>query len=384
MTRRSSNNSPGPDDPSVDTAQCVVDEDQHRRWLEASNALTAEVLSGIGLPVVLTRLASRARELVGADTALIKLTEDLDEVAVEAADGYAADRLRGLTMPRADAYTGRVLQSGEPLQLQEFTLGGVNFGPTVWVVLGSPQRLLGALVIANRPGGAGFSSEVVSQVAAIARQAALALDVTTAQADRQRLAVYADRDRIARDLHDLVIQRLFATGMTLQATASMVVRPGVAERVRQAVDDLDETIREIRAAIFELQSPTITAVPGLRRQLLLAIEEVSAGSSIAPTLQLSGPIDPLVPEVAEHLLAAVSEAVSNAVRHAEATHIGIRVDVAESVALEVTDDGRGMPARPSRSGLRNLEERARSLGGSCAVDSTPHHGTRLRWRVPLP
>jgi signal transduction histidine kinase len=218
---------------------------------------------------------------------------------------------------------------------------------------------------------------------AFAGQAALALRLAEAQRAQHQLALYADRDRIARDLHDQVIQRLFATGMTLQSITRQV-HPPAQPKLHRAVDDLDQTIRDIRATIYALQSPD-DEPPTLRQQILAAVEQATAGSGLEPDLHVGGPVDTIVPpEVADHALAVLREALSNAVRHAKAARVSVSIGVDDRFRLCVTDDGIGVQDAGRRSGLANLSNRALQLGGTFDLSSGPAGtGTELVWDVPL-
>ena len=192
----------------------------------------------------------------------------------------------------------------------------------------------------------------------------------------------ADRDRIARDLHDHVIQRLFATGLLLQSTLRRIPDTAMQERIERAVGDLDTTIREIRTAIFDLH--TTEEDTGLRRRLLDTATEAAAGSAVSPSVRISGPIDTVVPPgVATHAVAVVREAISNAVRHGHAESVTLTVEAGDDLLVDVLDDGVGIPTDVGRNGLRNLEDRARECGGRLSVRPVEPSGTRLTWRVPL-
>ena len=193
-----------------------------------------------------------------------------------------------------------------------------------------------------------------------------------------------DRDRIARDLHDLVIQRLYATGMSLQGAMPLISRPEASERVSSAVDALDETISEIRSAIFSLQARGDAKQHALRAKILDVVEEMSAALGFAPSLRLVGPLDEQVPaEVGEHLLVALREALSNAARHAGASRVDVAVEMGSELVLRVTDNGAGIGPGTRRSGLANLAERAGGLGGRLQITAAEGGGTDLDWRVPM-
>lgn len=205
-------------------------------------------------------------------------------------------------------------------------------------------------------------------------------ELAAAQADRE---VLADRERIARDLHDMVIQRVFAAGLALQATAGMAKHPKVTARLHEVVGELDATIRELRTAIFDLHAaPQRTA--SLRAQILKLTSDAAESLGYAPNVSFDGPIDSTVSEeVAVHLLAVVREALSNIARHARASAAAVTLSTGDELVLEVLDNGRGVGAATRSSGLANMRERATSLGGTFEVADRPGGGTRLEWRVPL-
>jgi signal transduction histidine kinase len=245
---------------------------------------------------------------------------------------------------------------------------------------------MGVLVVTNRIGAPGFADDVVRLVESFAGQAAIALRLSAAAADREQLAVLGDRDRIARDLHDLVIQRLFATGMALEGALRSMQPEAAAERVRRSVDDLDATIKEIRSTIFALQSPAPQAGEGLRTAINQAVQTAAESLGFSPRVTFGGAIDSLVPSnIGEQLIAVLREALSNAARHAEASAVDIEVDADPSrVVLLVRDDGRGISENGRRSGLANLAARARDLGGSFDARAGSGGGTVIEWSVPLP
>ena len=197
--------------------------------------------------------------------------------------------------------------------------------------------------------------------------------------------MFADRDRIARDLHDHVIQRLFATGLQLQSTLRRSADPVMQQRVQQAVEDLDTTVREIRTAIFDLHTTTADDADSVRRRMLDTAAEAAAGSGVSPSVRISGPVDTLVSaEVGAHAIAVVREGISNAIRHGRAQTVVLTVDAGDDLLVEVLDDGVGIDPDAARSGLRNLADRARECGGELKVRPDEPSGTRLSWRVPLP
>lgn len=199
------------------------------------------------------------------------------------------------------------------------------------------------------------------------------------------LRLLQERDRIARDLHDNVIQRLFAAGMAMQGLSSVVRGrdPVAASRIDDIVDEIDATIREIRGTIYGLQHRASAGRAGVRHDILRVLEAERPALDAEPRLRLDGVLDAIHPEVSEHLLATLREALSNVARHAQAANVEVTVEAHDEVVLRVVDDGVGLPeSRPEGNGLRNMAERARLLGGRCRVEAGPHGGTVLEWVVP--
>ena len=261
----------------------------------------------------------------------------------------------------------------------------VDVGPVFYVPLGSADEALGTLIVGRRSDRVGFADDVLRLVESFAAQATVAIRLGNSAADRELVAVLGDRDRIARDLHDLVIQRLFATGMALEGAVRGITPPEAADRIRRAIDDLDATIREIRTSIFALQSPAPAAGEGLRTAVLQATRAATESLGFEPEVVFRGPVDTLVPgPIAEQLLAVVREALSNAARHAAASSVIVTVEAEpDVVCLTVTDDGKGLAPGGRRSGLANLARRARDLGGSFDARPGDDGGTVVEWRVPI-
>ncbi|HEX6312397.1 MAG TPA: GAF domain-containing protein [Acidimicrobiia bacterium] len=367
----------------------LYDESRVRlRFQEAATEVVSTVLGGLASDDVLDLVARHTRDMAGADVVTIVVPIDDSTLLVRAADGPLADQLRGEAFARDGSISGDVLTSGatevidnlskdERREQPLVTLGDV--GPALAVPLGSSDRTAGTIVVGRRVGDEEFTPELRELVESYALQAALALEQARAREDRQRLSLLEDRDRIARDLHDLVIQRLFATGMTIQGVGRAVAQPDLAVRIERAVDDIDETIREIRTTIFGLH----TRESGVRAQVLATVGRHRDLLGFEPRVHLDGAIDSLVQvEIAEHLLAVINEGVSNAARHAQASRVDVYVGVDDDIALRIVDDGIGFRDDGHRSGLSNITERAEGLGGSCAIVSELGAGTTIEWRVP--
>jgi len=379
---------------AVQNARLYAESRQRERWLEATAEVSTALLSGTDPEDVLTLVARLAREVTHGALSVVALPLGEDRLLVEAADGEGAEGLRGRLLYRTDSALGEVWRHGLVVAVDDRDLGaeldaaqGAPIpGRGIAVPLGAggkPAR--GVLAVTGLPDAG--SATVVRTLGSFAAQAAVALELAQRRRDTERYAVFEDRDRIARDLHDLVIQRLFATGMQLEH-AIRLVTPSPQEatqRVHRAVDDLDETIHELRSTIYGLQSPT-GQTPSLRSLLLQAVDAGGEQLGFAPSLRMDGLLDTLVPHaVTEHLLATVREALSNAARHARASSVAVLVSVRDGqLLLQVDDNGVGLLPGGRRSGLANLTSRAVQLGGNLTIGSAPGDRTRLEWRVPLP
>ena len=367
---------------------------RQQRWLSATAEVTRHLLSGANPADALAMITERALELTGADLVTVSLpVSDGREVRVEHAAGAGAEQALGLVVPMQDSVTEQVIATGERFSIPDYgteerispaAKKRLNIGPMVVVPLGAPGLVRGVLSAGRKPGSMPLSKAAADMLATFASQAAIALELAEHRRQAEQMAVFEDRDRIAKDLHDLVIQRLYATGMSLQGATSLIVNPEVAERVARSVDALDDTIREIRSAIFALQTHPDARPAGVRARILYVAQEMAAALRFAPSLQLSGAIDALVPEeAAEHLLTALREALSNVARHSGATQVDVIVSAGDELTLRVRDNGVGIKPGGRRSGLRNLQARAAGLGGSLAIGPAPGGGTELLWRVPL-
>ena len=387
---------------AVENARLYEVARRSQRWIQASAEITTALLSGTDPGEVLARITSQARELSDADLAVLALpNEDGRWLTFTYADGDEAEDVRGLALPAGQSLSGQVLASGGSVISADFAADEraapaaraamSHIGPAVVFSLGAHGGARGVLTIGRRHGRAPFQAAEASLAASFAAQAGIALELAASRAEAERLSVYQDRDRIARDLHDLVIQRLYATGMSLQGTMPMISRPEVADRITRAVDAMDETIKEIRGAIFALQARDAEIQPDPRSDIVALIEEMTEMLGFAPSLRLGPGLRTLNSEaLSGQALVVLREALSNVARHAGATQTDVSVDVGRDgfLAVTVTDNGIGIPSRPARrSGLRNLEERAAQLGGelrlSPAEPAAQQPGTRLEWRIPV-
>jgi len=372
---------------AIQNARLYSETRQRERWLQASSEVSTALLSGTDPDDVLAVVAARAREVTGGALAFVALPLDGDRLLIEVADGARADLVRGRMIDGAEGVIGRALRTGRVLLLPavDLPLDTGDSGEAMAVPLGAPDHAAqGVLVVAGLP--AAEMAVAIGTIGSFAAQAAVALELAERRRDVERFAVFEDRDRIARDLHDLVIQRLFATGMQLQgADRHIKEHPEEASlRVRRAVDDLDATIRELRSTIYGLQAPQDGAA-SFRALLLQVVDAGTEQLGFAPSLRLDGLLDTLVPaEVSENLLVCLREALSNCARHARATRVEVLVALRDDeVVLDVSDDGVGLPQSGRRSGLANLGSRAERLGGELVLGRSAGGGTSLTWRVPL-
>ncbi|GAA3874149.1 GAF domain-containing protein [Saccharothrix violaceirubra] len=370
---------------AVENARLFERSRMRERWTEASAEINSDLLGGATAEDALRLIALRARELSAASLSLIVLVEDNgSRLRIAAGSGARGQDLVGDTLVRSGCVVAEVLDSATPMLVEDLEgrLGElpVELGPGVAVPLRVGPAVSGVLLAAREKGGVRFGADQVPLLASFADQAAVALEFAENQRARRLVDVLEDRERIARDLHDHVIQRLFATGMSLQGAVGAIVQPHVRERVERAVRELDQTVLEIRTSIFDLQAAQ--DLPGLRRRLLDLVAELTEDGSVSATVRMSGTVDNSVSDrIAEHAEAVVREGVTNAVRHARASGVTVTVEATDVLTITVADNGIGMPTQVARSGLRNLEARAEELGGTLTVDSAD--GTRLTWRVPL-
>jgi len=379
---------------AVDKARLYAEARRQQQSLQAIADVTGRLLSDAVPDEVLSLITELTRELAGADLAVLALLAGTGEhLVIEHASGINADRAAGLILPAEASASGIVLATGKPLFIDDFSTDQrvaavarehLGLGPAVVLPLGPLGSVRGVLTVGRSPGSKPLSAAAVDVVTTFAAQAGIGLELAEHRRDAERVAVFADRDRIARQLHDLVIQRLFATGMSLQATVGMLPDGPAPGRVAQAVDALDETIRDIRSSIFMLQTHPAKETPSLRAQIMRIAAEMTQALAFAPTLRLSGPLDAAVPEnVGNEVLLALREALSNAARHASATKIDVSVEAGRDLVLVVQDNGSGIGDATRRSGLANLEQRAKALGGQLVLGPGDSGGTRLRWNAPL-
>jgi signal transduction histidine kinase len=374
---------------AIGNARLYAISERRREWLEASSQITRQLLASGRATDAFDLIVRRARSVSDAWFSAIILLDDEGSPKVVAADGVDADHVEQLWVDANVVKESAARETPSVFGDMSEVLGGgwspdaavtATPGRAVLAPLVSGDSVSGVLLIATRHEASTVEEDDL--FASFANQAALALDLARAHEDREALVVYEDRERIARDLHDLVIQRLFATGMQLQGACRLAVRPEVRQRLTEAVADLDATIREIRATIFELHANPDTL--SLRSQLVAVGHEYAPMLGFAPQVGFDGPLDTGVDaEAGEALLAVARDALSNVARHAEASSVRLDVVVsADTVLLRVADDGVGIEERVQEKGLPNMRSRAEAVGGSLTVRSNTPRGTLLEWTVP--
>jgi signal transduction histidine kinase len=374
---------------AIDNARLFALAQRRERWLSAAAEITGVLLGTVRRREALQLIARRAREVADAELVLVLLhDEENARYMIEVADGAAAAvrQLVGKVLPvddnTAQAFSREKFRMIDNLRESADWPGEVPAGPAMAAPLAGSDTLHGVLIVAQGAGRGSTSDDDAALLSIFAGQAALAFERARAQEERELLVVLEDRERIARDLHDVVIQRLFATGMQLQGVAPHTLRPEAANRINAAVDDLDATIRDIRRSIFELRAPVGSS---LRAELRDAVDGATEVLGFRPVLDVSGPVDSAVPDdVVPAILAVVREALSNAARHAQAQTVRVSVHAAGGeVSVIVEDDGIGTDPGRARGGLVNMRERAIDLGGFFEMGPGKDGGTILTWRVPL-
>ena len=382
---------------AIDNARLYDVARQQQAWMAANAEIVTSLLSGTDPDEVLATLTRQIRDLARADLVVLAVPEpDHRMLSIRFAEGDGAEATHDLVLATEHSLSGEVLNTGLAIELEDFardprTATSVrgpmaHIGPAIVFPLGVAGDVRGVLTVGRRHGSLPFAETTADVVGTFAAQAGIALELAHRRRDAERLSLYEDRDRIARDLHDHAIQRLYATGMALEGTVPMIGKPEVEARVRKSVNAMDATIKDIRAAIFALQTRTEDEQPNLREAVVGLIDEMTAPAGFTPSLRLGGKLnDQVSPEAGEEMLTALREALSNAARHAQASQIdvGVDVDADGCLTLRVSDDGIGVPESGRRSGLRNLQTRAEKLGGEFRLGPGPSGtGTTLTWRVP--
>ncbi|MGZ4526519.1 MAG: GAF domain-containing protein [Mycobacterium sp.] len=380
---------------AIDNARLFERERTSVKWMEASREITTALLSSAAphrRPLQL--IAESARILTDAEQAIVLVPADLDlpddevdTLVVSAAVGVHAAEVVGQRVPVDASTSGAVFRSGEPLitetlryPIQAFT--DVGQRPAILMPLRAREEVVGVIAIARGSDQPPFDESYLDLVSDFATHAAIALVLASARDDARQLTILAERERIAHDLHDHVIQRLFAAGMNLQGTLARARSPEVVERLNRTLDDLQTIIEEIRTTIFQLKSPLGNG--DFRRRIQQVVADLTEERDIVTTVRMHGPMTAVGGELADHAEAVAAEAVSNALRHSGGSRLTVEISVADMFVLDIMDNGSGIPAGNSRrSGLTNMKRRAEQLGGACEISSPPEGGTQVHWVAPL-
>ncbi len=381
---------------AIDNAQVFERERTSVKWMDASREITTALLSSVDSRTTpLHLIAERARALTEAEQAIVLVpvdadlpADEVDTLVVSAAVGLNASEVIGQRVPVDGSTSGGVFRSGTPLvtesmsyPIQAFT--DVGQRSAIVMPLRARDEVAGVIAVARNADRPPFDNSYLDLVSDFATHAALALMLAEGREHARQLTIVAERERIAHDLHDHVIQRLFAAGMDLQGTVARLRSPEISDRLNRTLDDLQTIIEEIRTTIFQLKSP-LGSDGGFRNQIQRVVADLTGNRDIVTTVRMHGPMTAVGGELAEHAEAVTAEAVSNAIRHSGATRLTVDVSVADMLTVDIADNGCGIPAdNPRHSGLANLSYRAEQVGGACEVTTADGGGTRVRWTAPL-
>ncbi|HEY6592987.1 MAG TPA: GAF domain-containing protein [Asanoa sp.] len=380
---------------AIDNARLYESARSRGEWLQASAVITRQLLAvDVDVNRPLHLIAERTREIANADLVTVVLPDQErdDELTVEVAVGTDAEHLVGTRVPIDGSLSGRVLTTGEPLRLDEgaaeagsgFATDTAEIGPVLAVPLHGSNQIHGVLWAARLRGKPAFTADGLGMAAGFANQAAVAIELADARAEQQRAAMLDDRERIAADLHDNVIQRLFAAGLSLQSVAAQLGSGRAADRIGSTIHDLDETISQIRTSIFQLNQPPGARSSTVRGRLLDVVAEVAPALGFEPAVRFAGLLENTLSDgVVEDLTAVLREALTNVARHAMARSAEVEVtSELGRLTLDVRDDGVGMGTTTRSSGLSNMRRRADRHGGTLKVTARSPSGTWLCWSVP--
>jgi signal transduction histidine kinase len=369
---------------AIANARQFAESEQRRRWLDASAELTPLLLSGKAVRphALITQLAAAAAD---ADFTTLAVPHGADQVIVTSVTGELAAGMMNQVEALADSLAGQAIRTGKPSLItgedRQATAAalGAGTGPLIVVPLAAGEQVRGALLLGRLAVRPGFTEADLGMAAAFASHAAVAMDLARARADQIALAQAEDHDRIAGDLHDHVIQELFALGMRLQGHAARS-DPATAERINSYVDTLDEVIKKIRTSIFGLHQTHQTPA-GLSARVTEIVKEHTAQLGFTPGIRFAGPLDHGPDEALAHdILAVTREALSNCARHAQATAVTISLVFRDGlITLDITDNGRGIGTPARSSGLSSMRRRAGRNDGTFQLTTPATGGTRLVW-----
>jgi GAF domain-containing protein len=379
---------------AVENARRFEQSRAREQWLATSAEINEELLHGASTEDLLNVIVERARDLSGADRVFILLPAETPGggLVVRAAAGEGAPDLLGVRLAVEEGMVAKLFAESNVRRIADLgTLIERSMcpaveicGPGVAVRLRTADGISGGLLAVRGKGAPQFPADHEAMLTSFAHQAAMALEFAEQQENIRQLDVLADRTRIAADLHDHVIQRLFATGISLQGTVRRITDPDARHRVTRAVDELDATVRQIRAAIFDLSTTAEDRATSLRRRLLDVVAEVGAKAPITPVVRTFGPVDTIVPDqVGDHAVVVLRSALASAFQHVRASEITVTIEAGRELTIEVVDNGAAVPSEAAHVGLLDIERRAAQCGGTVVVTTAGTGGTRLTWCVPL-
>ncbi|MGV9610953.1 GAF domain-containing sensor histidine kinase [Nocardia xishanensis] len=368
-----------------------------QQWLEANQDVATIVLAGGDSAEVLELITARALTLTGSACAYLALPEDPDtpseevgELVVVSAAGLDARELVGQRIPVHGSCTGAAFRDEQYVSADEPGTAPeldplVEYGRALTLPLRAGQSVIGVLATVRSAETPPMNAAGQMMITGFANQAALALQLSNTQRRMRELDVVSERDRIARDLHDHVIQRLFAVGLSLQGTAQRARAPEVKSRLTETINDVQTIVQDIRHSIFDLHSSTSAEAPVLRKRLHAVVAEMTADTDLRTSIRLAGPVSVLTPTMFDHVEAVLREALSNVVRHAHASTVSVKLTIGDDVILEIADNGIGLPEELTRrSGLANMAARTYDAGGNFSAGRASGGGTVLSWSVPMP
>ncbi|NEW55049.1 GAF domain-containing sensor histidine kinase [Nocardia cyriacigeorgica] len=379
---------------AIANARLYEESQVRQQWLETTQEVATAALAGSAPPDLLQLITERALTLTQSASAYLAMPEDPDapseevtELVITAAAGAGAQPRIGRRVPvswsPATLSFERTTDDASADDLQPGSNGDDASVETSQLRAG--QSVIGVLATVRANGMAALDSTGQKMMTAFADQAALALQLADTQRRIRDLDVVSERDRIARDLHDHVIQRLFAVGLSLQGTVQRARAPEVKTRLADTINDIQSIVQDIRHSIFDLHASSTAETPALRKRLHALVGEMTAESDLRTSIRLSGPVSVLSPTMFDHVEAVLREALSNVVRHARASAVAVKLTIGDNVVIEVIDDGIGLPDIIERhSGLANMAARTQEAGGTFGVEPNPSGGTILRWSVPMP
>ncbi len=377
---------------AIENARLFANSEHRQEWLAASADVGRRLLTGDDSALRL--IAQEVRRLADCDLITLVLP-DGDRLRVAVADGRGAGDVEGSYYDREETLSDQVLETGRPVRLADatdttevegrtiFLTGQLQVGPVMILPLLGRQQVRGSLVAARDRGRRPFTELDMEMATTFANHASVALELVEARRDQQRVLLLEDRARIARDLHDHVIQQIFAAGLVVQATASRLEGVADVTVLQDVVSHLDDAIKQIRVSIFQLQPP---ASAGLRSSVMDVVSEVRPGLGFDPTIDLDGPIDSVCGEdLSSDVTAVVREALTNVAKHAEArsAHLSLHATTSQ-LTVTISDDGHGMGPVSRISGLDNMRRRAEDRAGSMVLAEVPDlGGTTIVWTVPI-